>query len=207
VRQVKSIASFVSRCLLVILAVVESTIGIGADRPRFLPPPDDDYSYARRLMALGEESLCCGENPAKQVVRFTWLRTFHQPVVIKMERLQDDSWTLRTKVASGAAGFDPGSVIIDETRTLAKDEVASVQSKLARGSAFWSIPSTESLTRVREDGTTVIVVSTDGARWVIEVRDVEAYHYVDRNSPKSGFVRDLGLMFISLSKREFGTVY
>jgi hypothetical protein len=39
----------------------------------------------------------------------------------------------------------------------------------------------------------------DGAQWVIEGRRVDAYHVVDRWSPRGGPYRDAGLAFLQLA--------
>jgi hypothetical protein len=57
------------------------------------------------------------------------------------------------------------------------------------------------------DGTESIVVTADGAQWIVEVRDADAYHYVDRTSPDSGLVRQLGDQFLALSHENVGDRY
>jgi hypothetical protein len=85
------------------------------NRPRFFPKPAKnpgdqlkDYWYAMYLTALRERPLCCNSSGSAEVYRFTWLRTFHHPVVISLEHDLKGRWLMHTKVTSGAGGYEPG---------------------------------------------------------------------------------------------------
>jgi hypothetical protein len=45
------------------------------------------------------------QNPSAEAYRFLWLRTFHNPVAVRMEVQPDGSSILTIKVADGHAGF------------------------------------------------------------------------------------------------------
>ena len=120
--------------------------------------------YASHLNAL-DEPILCDSLPAK-VYRFTWLRTFHQPVVIRLENF-NDTVTLYWKVSDGAGGYEPGKIIVNNSKviTLEKwnDFVANVNSI-----NFWNLPTTQS------------GLGTDGAHWIFEGKELGKYHVVDR---------------------------
>jgi len=108
----------------------------------------------------------CDTLPLK-IFRFTWLRTFHNPIVIGLEN-NNDSITLYWKVCDGAGGYDPGKIIQNKSKVLTikewNDFVASVD--LVN---FWNLPT--------EDEE---MIGTDGAQWILEGKELGKYHVVDR---------------------------
>jgi hypothetical protein len=178
----------------------------GADSLRYFPPGSlsniprsDEFQekwYSSQLTALGEKSLCCASVASRRTFRFTWLRTFDHPVVIRLEEGTSGNWTLQTKVASGAGGYDPGKLIVDQSSTLSAEKVAPLLKLLDADSAFWRMPSTDQER-----------IGFDGSQWIIEVRHGSRYHFVDRWTPHNDSVQSLGKMFIELSGRTFEKVY
>lgn len=85
-----------------------------ADAPRYLPGIDAFHGewYGKQLQALQESSLCCDSTDRGRVIRFVWLRSFHHPVVIRLNESTKGSWSLVTKVGSGAGGYDPRHGIV-----------------------------------------------------------------------------------------------
>lgn len=192
--------------LLTVFLTLSSGTALSSDSTRYFPPLShssdakaDSFTekwYSDQLKALNEPTLCCSKIAVTRAYRFTWLRTFHHPVAIRIEEGPDSRWVIHTKVSSGAGGYDPGKLSIDKTRTATRNELASLKSLLEIGSPFWSLPSVDA-----EMG------GFDGSQWIVEVRVESAYHFVDRWSPESGPVRQLGQLFIELSKVNFGEVY
>jgi hypothetical protein len=121
--------------------------------------------YSTHLNAL-EEPVLSDSLPIK-VFRFTWLRTFHNPIVIGLEN-NNDSITLYWKVCDGAGGYEPGKIIENKSKVLTikvwNDFVASVNSI-----NFWNLPTTQSG-----------ILGTDGAQWILEGKELGKYHVVDR---------------------------
>ena len=65
-----------------------------------------------------------GETPLRQAanesrVRFLWLRTIGNPVVVRMEK-NGNGITLRRKTAGGASGYESGQIAADESKTLGR---------------------------------------------------------------------------------------
>ena len=137
--------------------------------------------YASHLNAL-DEPVLRDSLPAK-VYRFTWLRSFHKPVVIRLENF-NGAVTLYWKVSDGAGGYEPGKMIVNKSKVLTlknwNDFVASVNSI-----NFWNLPTTRS------------GIGSDGAQWILEGKELGKYHVVDRQS--GGKIESVCLKLLELS--------
>jgi hypothetical protein len=141
--------------------------------------------YADQLSALNEPSLFeAKQDSTIQSYRFLWLRTFHHPVAIRVLLHPDGTGTVFTKVADGAGGFKPGNLILNKTVSLTAERVKNVVGRIQR-LKYWMLPRRDA----NADG-------MDGAQWVIEGIDHGKYRLVDRWSPESGPIRELGLYFL-----------
>ncbi len=151
--------------------------------------------YSKNLTALCEPSLYEARIDNKiTMYRFTWLRTFHHPVVVRIV-LESNSGTIISKVCDGAGGYDPGKLIVDKQIPLScKDKTKLL--KAMEANRFWDIPSYD----LNKNG-------CDGAQWIVEGVMAGKYHIVDRWSPESGSVRNLGLLFLELGNIDETTVY
>jgi hypothetical protein len=158
---------------------------------KYFPPEFPANWYAKHLIALKEPSLWESSKVEKTTsYRFLWLRTFHHPIVIRIDVNIDGTSLLTTKMTSGAGGYGPGRLIQNETRTLSREQTKWSLEQI-EGHNFWKAPS------VQNDR------GVDGSQWIVEgVRD-GAYHIVDRWSPKDGEIRALGLFMVNdLAKLE-----
>lgn len=136
--------------------------------------------YGGALSKLREPSLSCGA-PGEQY-RFTWLRSFHNPVAIRIFR-DAVGWHL-VAVESRADGLVLRRIrkSIDEATFSAARAAALVAAGVAN-------------TRDQP--------GFDGARWLIEAVDENGWRLVDRWSPTSGPTRTAGEEFIRLSGWDF----
>jgi hypothetical protein len=193
-------------CLLIALVSFGALAGSRYFPPRALGDDADfiERWYGEELTALKEKPLCCGTTDSRTVVRFTWLRSFHHPVTIRLFQSGGGRWMLTTKIARGAGGYEPGHLTTNETRALKANEADQILSLVGPRTAYWKLSGTEK-NEPSSDGS--ILIHTDGAQWVIEVLDRGAYHVVDRWSPESGVIHEIGMRFIALSGRKFGPVY
>jgi hypothetical protein len=188
-------------------------VASAADAPRFFPGIDAFHGdwYGKQLQALQELPLCCDATDRGRVVRFIWLRSFHHPVVIRLNESMNGSWRAVTKIGTGAGGYEPGTILSQAQRTLTADQAATVVSLFNPTSWFWSTMSSTRTASVancpRDPGNECVTIGVDGAQWIVEVRDGDRYHYVDRWSPESGPVRKLGEQLMALSQQDFGKVY
>jgi hypothetical protein len=147
---------------------------------RYFPPDVPPVWYEKDLEALKEPSLWQLSKVEKvQSYRFLWLRSFHNPIAVRITVSADGASLLTWKVASGATGR-AGNLIQNKTLTLDGKQTNLFLEQVER-SNFWKLPP------VLEDR------GVDGAQWIIEgVRDGD-YHIVDGWSPKDGEVRALGM--------------
>lgn len=138
--------------------------------------------YSSCLKALGEPIL--SDTLQARVFRFTWLRSFHHPIVIALEN-NNDTVTLYWKVSDGAGGYEPGKIIENKSKTLTikewNDFVTSIDSI-----NFWNLPTTQSG-----------ILGTDGARWILEGKEPGKYHVVDRWS--GGEIESVCLKLLKLT--------
>ena len=142
--------------------------------------------YSNMLRAMNEPALV--PNEGKRAFRFTWLRSFHHPVTVRVDQ-EGDHYLLNAVEMDGQGGYGPGKVYRRHSKSLSADESRQLD-ELIRKPGFWSLPS-----EIDELG-------FDGAQWIIE-GVTDEYHVVDRWSPKSGPVRNLGERFLSLTGWEF----
>lgn len=138
--------------------------------------------YAEHLNALEEPVLI--NSLSTKVFRFTWLRTFHNPIVIGLEN-QNDSITLYWKVCDGAGGYVPGKIVENKSKVLTIKEWNDFESSL-NSINFWNLPTTQSG-----------ILGTDGAQWILEGKELGKYHVVDRWS--GGTIESVCLKLLELT--------
>lgn len=143
--------------------------------------------YSKHLNAMAEPSLSCGRADADEVYRFVWLRTFHQPVSVRISRRNNEA-ALAAVEMSGAGGYEPGAVVQRIGKRLSADDWAAFEAALSR-SDYWLLPTRPSPRQI----------GFDGAQWIVEAQRGETYHVVDRWTPDDGAYRDLGLIFLRLA--------
>lgn len=160
----------------------------------------DDFKanwYSAQLRALKEPSLFrLASKPSSHSFRFLWLRTFNHPIAVRVDIKPDGTGLLTTKMASGAGGYSPGTLIQNTTITVDRAQVNSLLALVDKVN-FWTAPNPV------EDQT-----GTDGAQWIVEGVRSGQYHVVDRWMPKNGPAHDLGMFLafelarIKLPQRE-----
>jgi hypothetical protein len=145
--------------------------------------------YSQMLYFLKEPILYSYKGD-KEIYRFTWLRSFHHPVIVRIEK-QSNIIRLFAKVSNGAGGFEPGKIIVDTTFDVAVKEWDDLKKKIVEVK-FWEIP-TESK---KHNG-------KDGSEWIIEGIKDNMYHMAIRWTPnkiEEGNFRSIGETLISISK-------
>ncbi len=141
--------------------------------------------YGKHLKAMGEKSLLNISNENAEVYRFLWLRTFHHPIFVKVERGQNEV-KLFTKELDGAGGYEPGKVLRINNHILTKDEWCKFLALLEKAN-YWKLPTENE------------VLGNDGAEWILEAVKGGRYHAVDRWSPKKGEYREVCIYLLKLS--------
>ncbi|WP_345301876.1 hypothetical protein [Lysobacter hankyongensis] len=147
---------------------------------------ESGHRYASYLSGFGEPSLSCATRAP--VYRFLWVRSFHGPLIVRVDR-RGDTWHLVAveRVSSDGKRFDTRRV----ARMLTRDEGRRLELALARANLF------ETPSRARLDG-------LDGAEWVVEARDADRYRLHEEWSPREGPVREIGEALLSLTGWRFG---
>ena len=112
--------------LLVLLASVTS-----AQDVRYFPNLASDHKqglddfrvawYSSDLKAMGEPSLVEMAKTRAHVYRFLWLRSFHNPIAVRLNVDKDGTSLLTVKVTNGRGSYPPGALVKNETRRLSKD--------------------------------------------------------------------------------------
>ncbi len=145
--------------------------------------------FSEMLFALKEPILNSYQGE-KEIYRFTWLRTFHNPISIRVEKLGEDIKVF-SKQCDGEGGYEPGQLILNKNFSLSQDDYEALNNKIEQ-SNFWNLP-----TENRENQ------GTDGSEWVFEAIKNHNYHLVVRWSPFDEKLKDfraIGEYLISLSK-------
>ena len=141
--------------------------------------------YSKHLNAM-KEPVIYVDNTLNEIYRFTWLRSFHHPIAIRIEK-QENKYMLYWKVCNGAGGYDPGELIIDKKKTLDENTWTEFK-KLLDQVDFWNLQTSERIpTRMVKmtDGSLAeeVTIGTDGAQWILEGRINPQYHVVVRWTP------------------------
>jgi hypothetical protein len=148
----------------------------------------DDFMndwYGKHLRAMNEKSLL-ETSAGQEVYRFLWLRTFHHPVFVRVERRQNEI-KLFTKELNGAGGYDPGKIMREGSRNLDQTEWCEFL-KLLRQADYWNLP-----TDAGENN------GNDGSQWILEGVRENRYHVVDHWTPTKGEYREAGLYLLRLA--------
>lgn len=187
--------------LLVVLVVVACGSSFSQDGLSYFPPRTfyDDFAtldagvirwYSACLSMLQEPSLwAASKDSQRQVYRFLWLRTWDQPISIRIDKNGDGSGTLTLKIANSSVGCEANKLQTSRTKNLTKEEFASVVDQF-KALGFWAAAPTEHSS------------GKDGADWVLEGATNGQFHAVKRWSPSKGSVRELALLILKLS--DFG---
>ncbi len=189
--------------------------GAFAGETRFFPAGSHDKDantdafveawYSTQLQALKEQPLCCGAVSPGFTLRFTWLRTFDHPVVLRLDNPSGSTWTITTKIASGMGAYKPGFLATNTTRTISAGDAAPIAEAIRTRDTFWTMPTAAGL--AVGPGELPREMGADGSQWIVEVLDGSRYHYTDEWSPDSGLIRNIGLRLIKLSRCDFKKIY
>src|ERR1700753_1784508 len=93
--------------------------------------------FSEQLTAL-EEPVIFNDSTGFEGYRFTWLRTFHNPIAIRIEK-QGEVYRLFWKKCDGAGGYAPGEIITDRKKKLTAKEWDDFK-KLVDSIDFWNQP-------------------------------------------------------------------
>jgi hypothetical protein len=152
--------------------------------------------FSQHLSAAAEPSLyeASRRSGGGDVIRFTWLRSFDPPIIVRVEELRSASPHLIAKQLSGAGGYGPGVVNKQVDRHLSRVEASALRRLLLQANAF-NLPAVE------------CGGGMDGAEWIIEGVSRDGYRFVRRWSPEDGQARATGLALLKLTGWSFRKIY
>ena len=145
--------------------------------------------YSKHLRTMDEPILYEGELE-KEIFRFTWLRTFHNPIIIRIENI-NDSINLIYKVTDGAGGYEPGELVIDRRKLLTLNDWNKFI-HLVNSCDFWTTMPCEK-----------IIEGLDGSQWILEGATDKYYQIIDKWTPREGAYYDCCNNLIELTGLEF----
>ena len=149
--------------------------------------------YSKQLRAMNERPWSGGARELHGY-RLTWLRTFHHPIVVRLDIAPDGTANLHVKVASGRGGYDPGVLTVNKTIHISKVQTDTILTGLEQ-TRFWTMASY------------VDRYGFDGARWIVEGVDDARYHVVDRLSPEGSPFQFWALSLMKLSDVDLEPIY
>lgn len=154
--------------------------------------------YSKHLRNAGEPSMSARiegiERTRRSALRFTWLRSFHKPVIVRIEEWGSARPRLLAVEMAGRGGYGGGEAIRRIDRKLSLAEGKALRQLWTRADPFThqSPPCGRMM---------------DGAQWIIETARPGGYRFIDRQSPDNGPVREVGLALLGLTGWEVGDIY
>lgn len=131
----------------------------------------DEIQWNSYLLYRFREPLLNSYIGKTDIYRFTWSRTFHSPLCIRIENNKGEV-KLIAKELSGQGGYSIGQIAFDSTVYLTAEKW-DVFISLLHETKFWEMPSTN-----YDD-----IFGLDGATWLMEGNKNKKYHWIARWSP------------------------
>jgi hypothetical protein len=155
--------------------------------------------FGGELRGFSEPSLHAAsiEPPAdvERIVRLLWIRSFHDPVVVRIDQRVDDTAILTAKQRPGGAGFDYITSPRSIERPLSAPERAELETLLNE-------------TRILERSRRICHFGLDGANWIIEAADENGrYTLVQHWAPQDGPVKEVGEFMLTLTGWDVEPIY
>jgi len=141
--------------------------------------------YSKYLRAMLEPSLSCGGRTDGFAYRFLWLRSFHHPIAVRIEK-NGSSVALTAVELDGTGGHEPGGIVKRVQRALSPAEQDKFLTKLSQV-RFWEM-------RKNQDR-----FGLDGAQWILEGAESGRYQVVERWSPGPGAYREVCLLLLGFA--------
>lgn len=148
-----------------------------------------NYWYSEMLFALNEP-LLYNLSSEFEIYRFTYLRSFHNPISIRIQKKENQIWLILKK-CNGAGGYSPGKLNLDSIIPISNLQWTRLKKEI-EAVKFWTLPTERSAAGV----------GSDGAEWLFEGLRNSTYHFIVRWSPgieDKEHIEKLGRTFIKLS--------
>lgn len=141
-----------------------------------------DLVAAMRERPLTKPSAQHRASAPNETYRFLWVRSFHHPVAVRVER-RNDEYLLVAKELDGEGGWAPGKLILNKSRALTGEEWSALTRQI-KACDFWTLPVEEDQSFVDDSGRTIVWAMNDGAAWIMEGTRGDEYHLVVRQCPE-----------------------
>lgn len=109
------------------------------------------------------------------IYRFTWLRSFHNPIAIRVENIGED-YFLYWKVGKGAAGYSPKGLLKEGRKKITIKEW-KIFENLLKNENFVNLRNYQSM------------IMCDGATWTIEEKTSDSFRAKQTQKPDTFFYR------------------
>jgi len=150
--------------------------------------------YSQHLFSL-KEPIIYNDYFNVETYRFTWLRSFHQPIVCRLVHSADQN-TLIVKMSNGKGGYGPGEITVENCIILSEKEWRQFE-KIINQIDFWNQSTIE-----KTD-----IIGADGADWILEGFKDKKYHVVVRWSGKEKEISKACLYLLELSELTINEIY
>lgn len=146
----------------------------------------DSYGISKHLSALKETCLY-NQTVDKdfESYRFTWLRSFHNPICIRIEKTNNGIF-LYWKVGKGMGGYEPKGLKASGKKKITENEWNEFRNHINK-SNFDNLPNEK------------YVLMTDGASWILERKTKNNFKAHKTNEPSNEF-KNCCLYLLKLSK-------
>lgn len=134
--------------------------------------------YSQQLRAMNEPSMWCGST-ADTEYRFTWLRTFHHPIAVRVTS-NNNVARIEAVELDGTGGYDPGKELRRVLRPMSREDWLSIHHAMDA----WAPTESQK------------TLGTDGSMWIFEQRTAQGYRAIEVWSPTSGPARTVGELFL-----------
>jgi len=163
---------------------------------------DEDFDkfyrnwYGHFLYEMGEKPLGQSNRKNEMSYRFLWLRTFHPPIIININKNRKGTIYLRAKLFDGAGGYEPGKIIRDKKVKLTGEQWKQISVLFSKTKMCNEKPKQN--------------IGLDGAQWVFESYVADQYCAAHVHTPGDGVYKEFGLYLLSISglqEQEYQSVY
>jgi hypothetical protein len=145
---------------------------------------NDSFSvrwYSKELQAL-KEPILFNQYLGKNIYRFTWLRSFHEPIIL---RIESDTRGNITLIEKKLYEFKSLVIDIDSTSHYKTDSTKVEELTLKLSKTYWD--SFEQLlfknNFLAMSTTVAYEYGTDGSEWILEKHCKDGYYVVNRWAP------------------------
>lgn len=134
----------------------------------------DGNWLTKQLKSLNEPNLYkMNSKPNSIIYRFTWLRSFHHPISVRIEKI-DEKYNLHWAIGKGAGGYEPKGLKERGQRKISAKEWQDFESLLSNAN-YENLPNK------------VYVLMSDGATWTLEHKESDIFEVNNTNDPSKDF--------------------